>query len=143
MVLQDLEKGRNTQRRKFHNTTLNLPEVDFQMLEISIDFFSTFFGDASENVEKHLFNFKSTCHDFNLTEDNVICRLFLQTLRGNSIEWYSSLIPNSITNWDVLEDSFTKNFIPKMHSYVFVDSLNVASHPPSPIWKQDNEVTNF
>jgi hypothetical protein len=30
-----------------------------------------------------------------------------------------------------------------MHSYVFVDFLNVVSHPPSPIRKQDNEVTNF
>jgi hypothetical protein len=54
-----------------------------------------------------------------------------------------SLIPNSITSWDVLEDSFAEKFIPKVHSYVFVDVLNVVSHPPSPIWKQDNEVTNF
>jgi hypothetical protein len=105
--------------------------------------FSTFFGDASEDAEKHLFNFKSTCHDFNLTEDNVTCRLFLQTLRGNALEWYSSLIPNSITSWDVLEDSFAEKFIPKVHSYVFVDALNVVAHPPSPIWKQDNKVTNF
>jgi hypothetical protein len=43
----------------------------------------------------------------------------------------------------VLEDSFVENFIPKVHSYVFVDALNVATHPPSPIWKKDNEVTNF
>jgi len=95
-----------------------------------------------EDAEKHLFNFKSTCHDFNLTEDNVTCILFLQTLRGNDLKWYISLIPNSITNWDVLEDSFAERFIAKFHSYVFVDALNDTTHPPSPIWNQDNEVTN-
>jgi hypothetical protein len=42
----------------------------------------------------------------------------------------------------VLEDSFAEKFIPKVHSYVFVDALNVTTHPPSPIWNQDNEVTN-
>jgi hypothetical protein len=90
-----------------------------------------------------LINFKVKCYDFNLTENNVACILFLQSLRGNALEWYSSLIPNSITSWDVLEDSFVEKFIPKVHSYVFVDVLNVVSHPSSPIWKQDNEVTNF
>jgi hypothetical protein len=113
------------------------------MPNIPIEIFSTFFGDASEDAEKHLINFKGTCYDFNLTEDNVTCRLFLQTLREDALEWYSSLMPNSITSWDVLEDSFAEKFIPKVHSYVFVDVLNVVSHPSSPIWKQDNKVTNF
>jgi hypothetical protein len=43
----------------------------------------------------------------------------------------------------VLEDSFAENFIPKVHSYVFVDVLNVVAHPSSPIWKHDNEIPNF
>jgi hypothetical protein len=50
-------------------------------------------------------------------------------------------MPNSITSWDVLEDSFVEKFIPKVHSYVFVDV--VVSHPSSPIWKKDNEMPNF
>ena len=50
---------------------------------------------------------------------------------------------NSITNWDVLEDSFAEKFIPKVHSYVFFDALNVASYPPSPIWTQENEMNDL
>jgi hypothetical protein len=139
-----LTKRRNTQRRRwFHNTPLNLPEVDFQMPNIPIEIFSTFFGDTSEDAMQHLINFKGTCYDFNFTEDNVTCRFFLQTLQEDALEWYSSLMPNFITSWNVLEDSFAENFIPKVHSYVFVDVLNVVAHPSSPIWKQDNEVTNF
>ena len=81
MALQDSAKGRNTQRRRrFHKTPLNIREINFRMADISIEIFSKFFGDASKNAKQHLFNFKSTCHDFNLTKDNVTCRLFLQTL---------------------------------------------------------------
>ena len=76
------------------------------MSNIPIEIFSAFFGDASEDAEKHLINFKGTCYDFNLTGDNVTCILFLQTLQEDVLEWYSSLIPNSITSWDVLEDLF-------------------------------------
>jgi hypothetical protein len=54
-----------------------------------------------------------------------------------------SLLPNSITSWDVLENSFAEKFIPRVHSYVFVDAFNVVSHPPSPIWTQDNEVNDL
>jgi hypothetical protein len=89
------------------------------MPNIPIEIFSTFFGDGSEDAEKHLTNFKGTCYDFNLTKDNVTCILFLQILREDALEWYSSLIPNSITRWDVLEASFVENFIPKVQSYVF------------------------
>ena len=40
MALQDSTKGRNTQRRRrFHNTPLNLPEIDFQMPNIPVEFF--------------------------------------------------------------------------------------------------------
>jgi hypothetical protein len=86
MALQDSTKGRVIQRRRrFHRTPLNLPEVDFQMPDIPIEKFSTFFGNTSEDAEQHLFRFKCTCDIFNLTEDNVTCRLFLQTLvRGCS-----------------------------------------------------------
>jgi hypothetical protein len=80
MDLQDLIKETNTQRRKFHNTPLNLQETDFQMPNIPIEFFSTFFGDASKDEKQNLINFKGTCYDFNLTEDNVTCILFLKTL---------------------------------------------------------------
>ena len=74
MALQNSPKERNTQRRRrFHNTPLNLPKIDFHIPNIPIEIFSTFFGDASEDAEQHMINFKGTCYDFNITEDNVTC----------------------------------------------------------------------
>jgi hypothetical protein len=101
-----------------HRIPLNLPEVDFQMPDIPIEKFSTFFGNTSEDAEKHLFRFKSTCDVFNLIEDNVTCRLFLQTLCGDALEWYNSLLPGTITSWDVLETSFAENFFPPTLSHM-------------------------
>ena len=69
--------------------------------------FSTFFGNTSKDVEQHLFRFQCACQIFNLTKDNVTCRLFLQTLHGNALEWYSSLPPGTITNWDMLRYLFS------------------------------------
>jgi hypothetical protein len=54
--------------------------MDFEMPNILVEFFSTFFGDVLEDAEQHLINFKGTCYDLNLIEDNVTCRLFIQTL---------------------------------------------------------------
>jgi hypothetical protein len=102
------------------------------MHDIPIEKISTFFGNTLEDGEKHLFRFKITCDVFNLIEYNVTCRLFLQTVCGYALEWYHSLLPGTITNWDMLETLFAKTFIP----YVPIDDFNVASHPPFPTWTQ-------
>ena len=33
-------------------------------------------------------------------------------------------------------------FIPKVHSYVFANVLNVDAHPPSPTWTQKDEMND-
>jgi hypothetical protein len=109
MDLQDATKSRSSQRRRrLHRGPLNLPEENFQMPNISMEKFSTFFGNTLEDAKKHLFRFQCACEIFNLAKDNVTCRLFLQTLRGNALEWYSSLLPGTITSWDVLETLFNE-----------------------------------
>jgi hypothetical protein len=136
MDFQYVEKGRDTQRRRqLHIIPLNLPEVDFQMPNISIEKISTFFGNTSKDVKQHLFKFKITCDVFNLTEKKITCRLFLQNMQGNALEWFYSLLPGTITTWDMLETSFSKTFIPNV--------INVVAHPPYPIWTQNNEVNDL
>jgi hypothetical protein len=136
MDLQGTTKGIGTQRRRqMHRIPLNPPEVDFQIPNITIDFFFTFFGNTSENAEHHLFKLKNTCDVFNITEVNVTCRLYAQTLDGNACEWFFSLFLGTITCWDVLETSFAERFIPNV--------FNVAAHLPFSIWTQDNEESDL
>jgi hypothetical protein len=60
---------------------------------ISMDKFPMFFGNTSEDVEKHLVKFDSVCDIYNVVEDDVACRLFVLTLKGNASEWFYSLLP--------------------------------------------------
>jgi hypothetical protein len=128
-----LNKTQNYPKKK--EISLNLFKYTrsrFPNAQYSFELFFTFFGDTSEDEEKNLFKFKSICHDFKFTEENVTCILFLQTLRGDALEWYSSLLPNSITSWDGLENPFAENFIPRVHSYVsFMLSMLLLTHPIS------------
>jgi hypothetical protein len=101
------------------------------MPNISMEKFSTFFGNALEDAKKHFFRFQYACEIFNLTKGNVACILFLKTLRGHALGWYSSLPPGTITIWDLLETLFVEEFIPY-----------VVSHPPSPTWKQKDEMND-
>jgi hypothetical protein len=113
------------------------------MPDIPIEKISTFFGNTLEDEKHHFFKFKITCDVLNLTEHNVTFRLFLQSLCGDAFEWYYLFLPGTITNWDLFETSFVENFIPRMNSYDLSDSFNVISHPPSPIWTQENEVNDL
>ena len=89
MNFQDATKMRGTQIRKWlHRRPLNMQEADYQMPDISIEKFPTFFGNTLKDAEKHFFKFKSTCDVFNISEDNITCRLFTQTLHGNDCEWF-------------------------------------------------------
>jgi hypothetical protein len=103
MDLQDSTKGKKFQgSRRFHRTPFNILEVDVQISNIPMEKISRFFGNISKYAEQHFFNLKITCDAFILIQNNVTGQLFLQTLSGDTIEWYGSLLPNSITNWDVL-----------------------------------------
>jgi hypothetical protein len=112
-----------------------MSQVDFHMLDFPIESFSTFFGNTLEDAEKYFFSFKITCEVFNLNEDNVTCQLFLQDLCGNALEWFYSLFPGNITNWDLLENSFDEKCIQNV--------LIVVSQPPSPIWTNENQVNDL
>ena len=72
------------------------------------DLFSelTFDGEGNTSAVDHIYNFFYKCLRHNIIDPNVTCRLFLQTLCGNVIEWYSSSPPGIITSWDVLETLF-------------------------------------
>jgi len=129
MTLQDATKSISSQRKK-HSNPFNLLKAKFQMRDIYIEKFSTF-GNILEDAEQHLFKFKCTCEIFDIYEDNFICILFAQTLCGNALEWFFSLLLGTITSWDVLETLFTKEFIPY-----------VVAHPPFPTWTQKDEMND-
>jgi hypothetical protein len=47
-----------------------------------------FFKNTSEDAKKHLIKFDSACDIYNVVENDVVCQLFILTLKENSSEWF-------------------------------------------------------
>jgi hypothetical protein len=72
----------------------------------------TFSGDGTIDAKRHIDLFLDVC-DFHLVEhDDVMVRLFLQTLSGQAYEWYTTFPTRSIDSFDDLEAMFLNMFAP-------------------------------
>jgi hypothetical protein len=78
-----------------HKSPLNLQGEVHPLPNISMDKFPMFFRNTSEDAEKHLVKFDNVCDIYNVVEDDVACRLFILTLKGNASEWFYSLLPGN------------------------------------------------
>jgi hypothetical protein len=71
-----------------------------------------FSGDGTIDAKRHVDLFLDVC-DFHLVEyDDVMVRLFLQTLSGQAYEWYTTFPTRSIGSFDDLESMFLTMFSP-------------------------------
>ena len=69
-------------------------------------------------MDDHLQSFYLALEGLRATEhQDVVCRLFLDTLKGKAASWYFSLPTNSITNWNFFERLFPSKYgIQKTHA---------------------------
>lgn len=72
------------------------------------------------NLEKHLDQFLSICDIHSIIEDDVIVRVFLQTLVGLAYDWYLSLPENSITYFNDIEDTFFNQYSQSVAYHTFL-----------------------
>jgi len=54
-------------------------------------------GDRSVTIEEHLESFSKYCPTLVVTIENIIVRMFIQTLKDEALLWFNSLPTNSIT----------------------------------------------
>jgi hypothetical protein len=85
--------------------------------DIAMDKFPMFFRNTLEDAEKYLINFDSSCEIYNVAQNDVVCWLFILTLKENVSEWFYSLLPGTITRWDVLENLFIEKYFPRKDPY--------------------------
>ncbi|XP_014491822.1 uncharacterized protein LOC106754327 [Vigna radiata var. radiata] len=73
--------------------------------------------DGTTNPEYHLRNFVESMA-FYTQSDPVKCRAFFLSLRGEALEWYYTLPPNSVDNFRTLTNMFTKQYSTNRHEEV-------------------------
>jgi hypothetical protein len=71
-----------------------------------------FSGDGSIDPKRHLDQFLVVCDIHLIEHDDVMVRVFLQTLTGQAYEWYLSLPAQSISSFDDLENMFLTMYAP-------------------------------
>jgi hypothetical protein len=71
-----------------------------------------FFRDGSIDMKRNLHLFLDVCDFHHVEYDNVMVRLFMQTLSGRAYEWYKKFPSRSIHSFDDIEDMFLAIFAP-------------------------------
>ncbi|XP_014523758.1 uncharacterized protein LOC106780037 [Vigna radiata var. radiata] len=78
--------------------------------------------DGTTNPEYRLRNFVDSMA-FYTQSDPVKCRAFSLSLRGEALEWYYTLPPNSVDNFRMLTNMFTKQYSTNRHEEVTAAEL--------------------
>lgn len=60
--------------------------------------FPKFYGDGTQNRDEHLFSFYIACGFLGAEHEDVLVRLFIETLQGVVVDWFYHLAPRTITN---------------------------------------------
>lgn len=72
-----------------------------------------FTREDSNTLGENLQDVANVCIVHNVTEKNVALRLLVASFKGRTLDWYRSLTPNSIADWDQLGDHFFERFSDK------------------------------
>jgi hypothetical protein len=72
-----------------------------------------FAGNYGVSVEDHLTDFLKVVDDCEVEYEDVVMRMFVQTLEGDARIWYKSLPDASIDGWDSFQEKFTERWVDK------------------------------
>jgi hypothetical protein len=89
------ERQRNP-RRRARSSPLNLQGEQHQLPTLPQGILPIFSGDGIMDPKNHMDQFLSICDIHLIEHDDVMVRVFLQTLIGPTYEWYLSLPAQSI-----------------------------------------------
>jgi len=111
-------KGEGIQRKKrLHKIPLSSQGEVHPFPDISMGKFPTACRNVSKYAKKHLIKFDSAFEIFNVAQNDVAFQLFILTLKEDVSEWFYSLLPETITSWDVLENLFVKIYFSRKYPY--------------------------
>jgi hypothetical protein len=82
-----------------------------------------FAGKFGVSVEDHLADFLKVVDDCEVEYEDVVMRMFVQTLEGDARIWYKSLPDASIDGWDSFQEKFTERWADKQDNFSYLKLL--------------------
>ena len=101
---------------------LALPQVLNDMPQDYLKLLPRFTGEDSTSTQRHIENFRAFAKNVNVEHLDVVLRLFIQSLDGESQKWFKSLVNNTVTTWEEMENLFTLKWGEKRdHGYILTE----------------------
>ena len=101
-----------------HLSCIVLPQTSATHFELKpevIQLLPSFYGLDREDPYMHVKEFLDICSTFrfqNFSDESIRLRLFPFSLKDKAKAWLNSLIPNSVTSWDLLRNKFLTKIFP-------------------------------
>jgi hypothetical protein len=99
-------------RRRVRDSPLNLIGEQHELCVLPKGTLKEFSRDEAIDAKRHLHLFLDVCDFHHVEHDNVMVRLFLQTLSRRAYEWYTKFPSRSIQSFNDLEGIFLTMFSP-------------------------------
>jgi hypothetical protein len=99
-------------RRRVRDSPLNLIGEQHDLSVLPKGTMRKFSRDGVIDAKRHLHLFLDVCDFHRVDHDDVMVRIFLQTLLGRAYEWYNTFPNRSICSFDDLEAMFLTMFSP-------------------------------
>ena len=92
------------------NITISSSKIEESTARFSYWSIGPFNGDNVMNTKNHLDQFLATCDIYLLTKDDVMVNVFIQTLVGPTYDQYLSILTNSISCFNNIQDAFLMRY---------------------------------
>lgn len=83
-----------------------------------------FFGNNVVSGEDHLKAFSNFMDYFEVEEEDVMMKLFMQSLTEDAREWYWSFPAEIINSWEEFKRLFREKYVDKVDSRYFLNQFN-------------------
>ena len=88
--------------------------------------------DGKGNPKQHIAHFIETCNNAD-TDEDLLTKQFVRTLRGNAFDWYTDLEPESIDNWEQMEREFLNRFYSTQRIVSMLELTNTKQWKDEPV----------
>ncbi|KAH7861560.1 hypothetical protein Vadar_027729 [Vaccinium darrowii] len=88
--------------------------------------------DGKGNPKQHIDHFVETCNNAG-TEGDLLVKQFVRSLKGNAVEWYTDLEPESIDSWEQMEREFLNRFYSTRRTVSMTELTNTKQWKDEPL----------
>jgi hypothetical protein len=134
-----MENQKNPARPWLDQDDVVVPRAQHPLPKHSEKWLPKFDPDSKQIAEDHIKKFMLAIRLWNVEHEDIVCRLFPYTFKGNASTWYFAQQPHTIVSWENFESCFLEKFGDGKPSEVLVMNLSSLKMNPKEKVKEFNQ----